>query len=264
VKLIDRAATHYSTVAGRVVRGVFWHSTQVDRPVDTFGSAGGWHFTISRAVDAGGTDAIVYRDVPENQCAWGVAQTDRWRPSWVIPCPGQVVSDANYSGISVEMESGPQQQASRTPYTDSQYAAVAELAAYLEQEHGPLWHVGHGSVQLDRTDPLGFDWARAGFSESDGVNGRRFTATAGGDTTVTDQERQQLQGQIDSLNGINTTLQAQLDAVRGMLADANSTIGALQHDVIPALQAGDGADPALVQAVLDRLHKIADIVNVPV
>lgn len=79
-------------------------------------------------------------------------------------------------------------------------------------------------------------------------------------TFVTDPERQQMQAQIDSLNGVNTELAHQLDAVRTMLADANSTIGALEHDVIPALQAA-GGDPAAVEEARSKLERIKEIVE---
>lgn len=45
-----------------------------------------------------------------------------------------------------------------------------------------------------------------------------------------------LQAQIDQLNGVLTTINEQLQAKDQLLQDANSRNGALEHDVIPALQ----------------------------
>lgn len=47
----------------------------------------------------------------------------------------------------------------------------------------------------------------------------------------------ELEASLAARNGENTELQSQVDALRGQLGEANSTIGALSVDVIPALEA---------------------------
>ena len=41
------------------------------------------------------------------------------------------------------------------------------MCAELEQRHGDLFYEDHGALQLDRTDPVELDHARAGFSIQD-------------------------------------------------------------------------------------------------
>jgi len=169
VNVIDRPATHSTYYPGRVIRGGVLHSTQTSYPITTQQSLGGWNYLVGR-------DGTVYRDCDEDQCAWHVRACDRWRPAWVVNAPDNGISPVNYSAIGIEIQSSGDDQAGPEPYTDSQYDALVELIADIESRHGSLWWVGHGDVQADRSDPVAFDWDRAGLGPHDGDNGRAFVA----------------------------------------------------------------------------------------
>lgn len=164
ITYISRPWTHATSFANRPILGVVWHDTESRDTLTTFQSAGGWHWQIDRA-------GTIYRDCPEVTAAWHTDATDKWRPPWVVKCPGKRVSDANYCTIGVELVSDATWRASGVPFTQQQYTAVRALALDIEARHGPLWHVGHGELQANRTDPVQFDWPRGGFGAR-GPNGR--------------------------------------------------------------------------------------------
>ena len=235
MNLIERATQYYTPVSWiqrPIVAGVLHDTETLD--VATPHAGGSWHYQIGR-------DGRVYRDVLEAHCAWHVRATDRWRPSWVVPAPINV-SDANWCTLSIELVSHAVYRDAGEPYTDAQYDALQELLADIHQRYPTIPWVGHGEVQRDRGDPVAWDWQRAGFEEPVGSEGRYWLASTG-EPEATQEENddmtraQELQGQVDQLNGVNTELARQLDALRQMLAAANSQLGAITVHELPALYA---------------------------
>jgi hypothetical protein len=118
---------------------------------------GSWHYEVDR--DAAGT---VHQYINDKDYAWHVRACDEWRPPWVVWRDTRV-SEANSCTVGIELVSfagHPQCPAGYLPYTDAQYQATKELLALLYQRYGPLPIVTHGSLQLDRTDPVALDLAR--------------------------------------------------------------------------------------------------------
>lgn len=152
-----RPYTHFTTIRNRPIVGLVLHNTEGTTDLTTAQSAGSWHWLIGR-------QGTIYRDVPEPEAAWAVAATNEWRPPWVLATPAryQPLSDANYCTVSIELVSGATNRAAGEPYTTVQYAALRVLLDDLAARRGPLPLVGHGQLQLDRTDPVAFDWHRAG------------------------------------------------------------------------------------------------------
>lgn len=174
---ISRPYTHSTVYKKRPIVGVVWHDTEGTTPLTTFQSGGSWHWLIDR-------DGTLYRDVVEGRAAWHVQATGhtaesvaltRWRPPWLIVCPDGRVSDANYCCIGIEMVSAAVFRAQGVPFTEAQYATARVLTVDIEERYGRLWHVGHGLLQTDRTDPVQYDWARAGMVWSDDGYGYRYT-----------------------------------------------------------------------------------------
>ena len=256
MNLIDRPATHSTPFSDRPIRGGVLHSTQTDQTVTTFQSAGGWHWQIDR-------DGTVYRDCDESQAAWHVRASDRWRPSWVVPCPGAVTSDVNYSSVGIEIVSGPVAQSGATPYTDAQYAALAELIADIHSRYGPLPWVGHGELQRDRTDPVAFDWTRAGFGLNDGQAGHQYTAPAPQEADVTDAERAVMQATIDNQAGLIAELDGQVSSLTWLLglAQGERDAAAAEADRLRAeVAAGATLSPEDTEK-LARYERIRELVQ---
>lgn len=163
MEYIDRPVTvHYSVYAQRPIVGGVLHDTESTGPLTVDQSLGSWHWLVGR-------DGAIYCDVSEEHVAWHVAAggTDktlnRWLPTWLIPCPDSNVSAVNYCTLGVELVSNQTYRDAGEPYTAAQYDALATLVADIEGRYGSLPWVGHGELQTDRTDPVGFDWTRAGF-----------------------------------------------------------------------------------------------------
>jgi hypothetical protein len=159
--MTPRLATHYTDYGpGKPNVGGVLHNTVGNTPLTTAQSLGSWHYLIDR--DPAGT---IYRDVPTNMAAWHVQSLDRWRPDWMRKAPGGRTSDANYCTIGIELVSlmGGAVPTGYVPYPDSQYDALRRLLHYLTVSWGPIPWIGHGQVQRNRTDPVAFDWERAGF-----------------------------------------------------------------------------------------------------
>jgi hypothetical protein len=148
----------------RPIKAVVLHDTEGSSPIEARRGAS-WHWLIDR-------DGTIYRDVSEENCAHHVASTDEWRPPWVVPSPVPV-SDVNFCAIGIELVSNQDFRNAGEPYTQAQYDSLRALAQDIESRHGPLPWVGHGQLQLDRTDPVAFDWARAGFGDPTDA-GRHF------------------------------------------------------------------------------------------
>jgi hypothetical protein len=154
VTVVDRPTHHYDRAdRGRVVTGFVLHSTET-AVLATPHADGSWHYQIDR-------DGTVYAEVPEAHIAWGVRDADRWRPDW-IDAQGYPNSPVNPCTIHVEFVGNKAHRAAGTPYTAAQYAAVGPLLDGVRSRHGNRPVVGHGQLQLDRTDPPQFDYARAG------------------------------------------------------------------------------------------------------
>lgn len=154
---IEQRDTEYKTdVPARQVLGVVWHSTETRRAVAPH-AGGSWHYEIGRR-------GQVLQYVRDGVCAWGAADHDRWRPAWLPDrIAGWNISNLNVFCLHVELVSHAHQRAAGQAYTDAQYRSARALTAELEQRHGALQHIGHGMVQADRSDPVAWDWARAGF-----------------------------------------------------------------------------------------------------
>lgn len=151
---VDRSWRNGTWYANRPRAGIVLHNTQGSSPVTTHQSAGGWHRLVGR-------DGTVYRDVPDAYAAWQVAATGytdeskrltRWRPSWLVECPGRGVSDANYAGLGVELVGLDQ------TYTSWQYAALKRVLYDWQRRYGVLPINTHQQLQTDRTDPVRFDY----------------------------------------------------------------------------------------------------------
>jgi hypothetical protein len=166
MQYIDRKATvHRTFFANRPrIAGVL-HDTESLNDLTVDKSAGGWNWLVGR-------EAVIYRDIDERYAAWHVEATGhtpgsiletRWRPNWLLPCPGGLVSDINYCTIGIEIVSHQQYRDAGVPYTDQQYLALAILLADIQSRYGRIPWVGHGQLQTNRTDPVGFDWGKAGF-----------------------------------------------------------------------------------------------------
>src|SRR5687767_3977529 len=64
---------------------------------------GSWHWIIDK-------DGTIFRDVSEENCAFHAANTNRFRPAWVVPTPAhlQSLSDINFCSIGIEIVYAPQ------------------------------------------------------------------------------------------------------------------------------------------------------------
>lgn len=143
----------YATNRPRV--GAVVHNTVTANVAQTRQFAG-WHWQIGR-------DGTRYDTVSEENVAFHVAATDRWRPPWLVTSPGGF-SDANWCSVSVELVSlaGGAEPAGYERYTSDQYASARELFAEWRRKYGDIPFVGHGELQADRSDPVGLDWEQAG------------------------------------------------------------------------------------------------------
>jgi hypothetical protein len=160
---IDRYTGYYSQVPPQygprpIVAGVL-HDTETLGAVECH-SQGSWWLLVDR-------DATTYDDVPAQHCAWHVRAADRWRPSWVRPSP-MPLSDVNWCTLGIEVVSHAQYRAAGEPFTEAQYAKLRySILPYAKEQYGVAIWAGHGELQADRSDPVSFDWARAGLSDLD-------------------------------------------------------------------------------------------------
>lgn len=157
MNLVSRSTVYYTIPPHqRPIKGCVIHNTVTANPA-TPSANGSWHFQVCR-------DGTVEQWVSEAFCAWHVRAADEWRPAWVERAPKNAgVSDVNWVSIGIEFVSANGHPTLKpNGYTDAQYDAGRELLAVLYREFGPLPVVGHGQLQLDRTDPVSFQWERAG------------------------------------------------------------------------------------------------------
>jgi hypothetical protein len=120
---------------------------------------GSWHFEVGRD---GSVHQYVYCGPKGHDLAWHVRACDEWRPPWMTWRDTRV-SEANSCTVGIELVSyaGNSVGVAVDPaYTDAQYQATLELLRHLYGMYGALPIVTHGSMQLDRTDPVRFDFAR--------------------------------------------------------------------------------------------------------
>lgn len=169
---------------------------------------GSWHFEIGRAGDV---HQYVYAAADGHDLAWHVRICDEWRPAWMVNRDSRV-SEPNSCTVGIEMVSYAGNSVGvgvPVPYTDAQYVAVHELLTVLTGWYGALPIVSHGSMQLDRTDPVSFDYARAGLVwKGDGY--RYEEQEDMGVIAELNTQVAALRAEINGLNGVNTELQRQV------------------------------------------------------
>ena len=215
--------TPYFTKTGlarREVRGVILHDTETDWTVKPH-SQGSWHYEIGR-------DGEILQFVDEADCAWQVRACDRWWPEWLPRTQPWPVSPANCWTIGIELVSSANYRDEGDddedggPYTDEQYASLRWLLADIKRRYGALPLVGHGQLQLDRSDPVALDWDRLVHEDE-------------GDDEVDVTTVQELRAEIDRLTGVIDTLTAERDYARQEWANRDSVLGALRaHELEPA------------------------------
>jgi hypothetical protein len=160
---IDRPVTvNYSVYPNRPVTGIVIHDSESAGPLRVDQSQGSWHWLIAHD-----EDGTLYCDVSEEHAAWGVFATGhsaesiaktKWRPPWLVRCPDDGVSDANYCAIHIELVSYQGYRDAGIPYTRGQYVTLVDLIRDIFSRHGILPIVGHVQVQTDRSDPVQFNW----------------------------------------------------------------------------------------------------------
>jgi hypothetical protein len=217
---IDRLVTaHYSVYPNRPITGIVLHNTESAGPLRVDQSQGSWHWLIDHD-----EDGTLYCDVSEKHAAWGVFATGhsaasiaktKWRPPWLVRCPDDGVSDANYCAIHIEMVSYQGYRDDGIPYTRGQYVTLAALIRDLFARRGVLPIVGHGQVQTDRSDPVAFDWDRLT---------NLLETTEDDMAKLTDDQR----AILDKMAGLN--------ANSGSIDSWVSTIGAYEKEIVPRLQ----------------------------
>ena len=239
---VDRPAVHSTPYTNRPIVGGVLHDTESAGPITTAQSLGGWHWSVGR-------DGQLYRDVDEDQAAWHVRACDRWRPSWVLDAPDGAVSPANFCTVGIELVSSAADRAAGLPYTDAQYATLRLLVADIESRYGSLPWVGHGELQLDRSDPVAFDWDRAGFGPRTD-EGRRAVqpVPVPAPVSITDDQQHLL------------ALCTQLGWGAQSVIDAVQRIGALEQQ-LAEVQAASTQAQGQAQDWHDRLAMIGTILQ---
>lgn len=157
---IVQRSTPYFTASGRKnpPLGLVLHNTVTSVLVAPH-AQGSWHYEADR-------DGTVYQYVNDFDYAWHVRACDEWRPSWMRR-RSNAVSEANSCTVGIEMVSwmgSPSAPSGYVPYTDAQYKALRDWLGLMYARYGSLPIVTHGSLQLDRTDPVGLDPERVGLT----------------------------------------------------------------------------------------------------
>jgi hypothetical protein len=222
---IDRPVTaHYSVYPHRPVTGIVLHNTESAGPLRVDQSQGSWHWLIDHD-----EDGTLYCDVSEAHAAWGVFATGqsaeslaktKWRPPWLVRCPDDGVSDANYCAIHIELVSYQGYRDAGIPYTRGQYVTLVGLVRDIFSRYGVLPIVGHGQVQTDRSDPVQFNWE---------AFHRLLAETSEEEDDMA--KVQELQAELDNLNGIIRTLTEQRDYKDELLQQSNSRAGVAEAEV---------------------------------
>lgn len=226
---IDRpVTTHYSVYANRPITGIVLHNTESAGPLRVDQSQGSWQWLIDHD-----EDGTLYCDVSEEHAAWGVFATGqsaesiaktKWRPPWLVRCPDDGVSDANYCGIHIELVSYQGYRDAGIPYTSGQYTTLRALLSDLYERYGALPIVFHRDVQTDRGDPVQLDAERAGLAR-DTSDGYFFRAETD-DMALTDDQRAILE-KMAGLNANSGSIESWLNEI-GALGEEN---GKLREEV---------------------------------
>lgn len=216
----------FAFATNRPIRGACVHNT-VTAAVAATRQFAGWHWQIGR-------DGTRYLTVSEENVAFHVESTDRWRPPWVVPGPGGF-SDANWCLLGVEFVSlaGGAGPPGYEAYTSDQYASGRELFAEWRQRYGDFPYVGHGELQGNRSDPVGFDWTRAGLGPFVPNWGRHFTAEEAEDVA----QIAELEAKVAELVSTNSALADQVNALREEVGARTTDVARLSE----ALAAAGGA-----------------------
>lgn len=204
--------TSDSDPPGRLVAGICLHDTETHASVNPR-QEGSWHYEIDRRGE-------IYQFVDEEDIAWHVRACDRWWPDWLPDWGDYDVSRMNEWSIGIELVSDATYRAAGEPYTDAQYTSLAALIRDLFARRGVLPIVGHGQVQTDRSDPVQFNW--------DAFH-RLLAETSEEEDDMA--KVQELQAELDNLNGIVRTLTEQRDFKDELLQQANSRAGVAEAEV---------------------------------
>lgn len=145
--IIERPSPNFSPRSAKKIDLVVIHSTEGSMPgclewLTSRAAQASSHYLIAR-------DGSVYRLVAESAKAWHAGQSI-WRGR----------SDVNQFSIGIELEDV--DEADAIPFTDAQYAALAELVRDIRVRHGPIPCAGHSDVSPGRKldpGPL-FEWSR--------------------------------------------------------------------------------------------------------
>jgi hypothetical protein len=225
---IDRPVTmHYSVYPNRPVKGIVLHNTESAGPLRVDQSQGSWQWLIDHD-----EDGTLYCDVSEKHAAWGVFATGqsaesiaktKWRPPWLVRCPDDGVSDANYCAIHIELVSYQGYRDAGIPYTSGQYATLRALLSDLYERYGELPVVFHRDVQTDRGDPVQFDAERAGLvrNTSDGYIFRVETD----DMAKLSEDQRAILSKMTGLNANSGSIDAWMSEI-GALGEDNEKLRA--------------------------------------
>lgn len=191
--------------------GLVIHNT-VSLALATPTANGSWHYEVDR-------DGSVVQFVPDAGYAWHVRACDRWRPPWMVNRDSRV-SEANSCTLGIELVSFAGNSvgvAVAIPYTDQQYDTLRALLALLYGRYGVLPVVGHGQLQVDRSDPVALDYGRAGLVWRG--DGYRY------------EGEQEDMARVAELEGLLAEQERQIAELRETIAQRDSRIGSLEEDV---------------------------------
>jgi len=230
---VTRVSTPYFTDTGkrgRIIYGVVIHDTESDNLVAPTAN-GSWHYEVDRA-------GKLWQYIDEADVAWHVRACDEWWPPWLPEERPWPASAANCWTVGIELVSSARYRAQGMPYTQEQYRALHVLFTDLYRRLGRLPVVSHGSLQLDRTDPVQFVYAFAGLhwaaDTNDGYRYYPLLEDTGEDEDVglieeLNAQVAALRTEVGNLNGVNSELQRQVDALRQEMGGKDSAIGALSE-----------------------------------
>jgi hypothetical protein len=260
---IDRPVTmHYSVYPNRPVKGIVLHNTESAGPLRVDQSQGSWQWLIDHD-----EDGTLYCDVSEEHAAWGVFATGhsaasiaktKWRPPWLVRCPDDGVSDANYCAIHIELVSYQGYRDAGVPYTSGQYATLRALLSDLYERYGELPIVFHRDVQTDRGDPVQFDAERAGLvrNTSDG-----YIFRAKEDDMALTEDQRIILSRMAELNANSGSIDAWMSEI-GALSEENGKLRDEVRGLTDQLaQAPMQTERSIVSVAVNRKDGSVDMVN---
>lgn len=224
---VDRPVDHINPLpyvrpgVPRPVKGIVLHHTASASDPASVRSDASWHWLVGRNT--------LYRDVSEDDIAFHVGATDRWRPAWVLASP-YGVSDINFCSIGIEITDAPQNTPPQ-PYTDFQYTTLAALLRDIYDRYGPLPIVGHGEVDKSRweTEPHGLDWARVGIGARVGNAGHFLMENVPVVTPDPTLPPPPWDGLWLERNRQEDALRAEIDSLHASVTDAEQRYGDLNN-----------------------------------